>query len=282
MALVPDVRVAGAGSPVAALAVTLAGSKVAPSSTVAATPARTTDLPLLTADGGIVDGPRPLSHYALVRFSSAYWALPPQEKLRVQDSWLVGLRSMTSALQLYQLFPAEHTADICVWSWIEDGAEEAAAAEFFARFARATSPVRRYIDITATLWGFARPSQYSRAQRSTQAIDPAAAHRKRYLVIYPFVKPTEWYLKPAEERQAIMSDHIRIGKQYTDVSQLLLYSFGLQDQEFVVVYEMDSLHRFSELVAELRGSEGRRYTQRDTPLHTCIWHPPEETLGLFR
>ena len=229
-----------------------------------------------------MDGSRPLNHYALAAFTAEYWALPPDEKLRVQTSWLAGLRATGSALQLYQVFPTEHTADVCAWSCVENGADDAAAATFFAAFARAFTPVRRYVQLTATLWGYARPSQYSRAQRSSQAIDATALERKRYLVIYPFVKPTEWYLKPADERQAIMSEHIRIGKQYADVSQLLLYSFGLQDQEFVVVYEMDSLSRFSELVAELRTTEGRRYTLRDTPLHTCVWHPAEETLGLFR
>ncbi len=30
-----------------------------------------------------------------------------------------------------------------------------------------------------------------------------------------------------------MNEHIRNGKQYREVTQLLLYSFGLQDQEFV-------------------------------------------------
>jgi chlorite dismutase len=44
-----------------------------------------------------------------------------------------------------------------------------------------------------------------------------------------------------EARQGMMNEHIRIGKQYESIKQLLLYSFGLQDQEFVVVYEADDL-----------------------------------------
>jgi chlorite dismutase len=49
----------------------------------------------------------------------------------------------------------------------------------------------------------------------------------------------------------MMNEYIRIGKQYAEIGQLLLYSFGLQDQEFVVVYEMDNLTLFSQLVHEL-------------------------------
>ena len=44
----------------------------------------------------------------------------------------------------------------------------------------------------------------------------------------------------------------------------------------------DELTRFSDLVNELRDTEGRRYTLRDTPLHTAIYHPAEETLALAK
>jgi chlorite dismutase len=45
---------------------------------------------------------------------------------------------------------------------------------------------------------------------------------------------------------------------------------------------MDDLPRFSDLVNELRSTEGRRYTLRDTPLHAAVYHPAEETLALWR
>ncbi|HSJ13737.1 MAG TPA: chlorite dismutase family protein [Longimicrobiales bacterium] len=225
--------------------------------------------------------PRTLSHYALVAFTPEYWSLPPAERELMHRSWLGELRRAARTVDVYQVFPTEHGADLCVWCSVEAEAPEAAAA-FFEAFARATNPHRRFLTLVEALWGYTRPSQYSRAQRSTQEIDPFAEERLRYLVIYPFVKTTEWYLKPREERQQMMNEHIRIGKQYPEISQLLLYSFGVQDQEFVVVYEMDDLRRFSELVADLRATAARLFTVRDTPLHTCIRYPAEETLALFR
>ena len=80
----------------------------------------------------------------------------------------------------------------------------------------------------------------------------------------------------------MMNEHIRIGKQFREITQLLLYSFGLQDQEFVVVYETDDLTLFSRLVYDLRDTEARRYTRSDTPLHTGVWISPDDwarTLG---
>jgi chlorite dismutase len=148
------------------------------------------------------------------------------------------------------------------------------------RFACATNPFRKLVEPVEALWGFTKPSQYTKT-RSLQEIDPFADTRKPYLVMYPFVKTNEWYLMSREARQGMMNEHIRIGKQYPEITQLLLYSFGIQDQEFIVVYETDDLAQFSDLVYELRDSEARRYTKRDTPLYTGIYHLPQETLALW-
>ncbi|HET7089648.1 MAG TPA: chlorite dismutase family protein [Anaerolineae bacterium] len=224
--------------------------------------------------------PRTLNHFALFTFKDAHGALPPTERAEFHQAWLSGLRVAAKKVDVYQVFPAEDRADILVWSAvpIEDQCHTAA---FFERFAQATNPYRAYLQISTTLWGYTRQSQYTKT-RSAQEIDPFAEARKPYLVIYPFSKTAEWYLMRREARQGLMNEHIRIGKQYEDITQLLLYSFGVQDQEFVVVYETDDLMRFSDLVNELRGTEVRRYTLRDTPLHTAIYHPAEETLALWK
>jgi chlorite dismutase len=224
--------------------------------------------------------PRTLNHFALCAFKDAYWALSADARAELHSAWLASLRAAAKKVDVYQVFPVEGGADVLVWSALP--AEETCdTARFFEGFARATNPHRAYLHVATTLWGYTRPSQYTRT-RSAQEIDPFAEARRPYLVIYPFVKTTDWYLMGREARQGMMNEHIRIGKQYEDIAQLLLYSFGVQDQEFVVVYETDDLQRFSDLVHELRSTEGRRYTLRDTPLHTGIYHPAEETLALWR
>ena len=222
--------------------------------------------------------PRALNHFALFTFKEAYWSSPAAARAEFHNDWLVGLRAAAQAVYIYQ--PTESGVDLIVWSAVT-AEDTIATARFFDCYAQATNPYRLYLQPMHSLWGFTRPSQYTKT-RSTQEIDPFAETRKKYLVIYPFVKTTDWYLMSREARQGMMNEHIRIGKQYEDITQLLLYSFGIQDQEFVVVYEVDDLPRFSDLVAELRSAEGRRYTLRDTPLHTAIYHPAEDTLALWR
>ena len=221
---------------------------------------------------------RTLNHYALVAFKDAYWSLSSQERTEFHQRWLAGLCAASQNLDIFQ--STESGFDLIIWSVITaDDKQEAAL--FFKKYGAANNPFRHLIEIKDSLWGFTRPSQYSKA-RSKQEIDPFAETRKPYLIIYPFSKTTEWYLMSREARQGMMNEHIRIGKQYEDISQLLLYSFGLQNQEFVVVYETDDLGRFSDLVNELRDTEARRYTLRESPLHTAIYRPAEETLALWR
>jgi chlorite dismutase len=223
---------------------------------------------------------RSLNHYAVFAFADAYWALSAEARAEFHAAWLAGLRAAAQAVDVYQVFPAQGDADLMVWSALPAD-ENCSTAEFFEGYARATNPFRAYVRPRVTLWGYTRQSQYTKV-RSAQEIDPFAGARKRYLVVYPFVKTTEWYLMGREARQGMMNEHIRIGKQYESISQLLLYSFGVQDQEFVVVYETDDLPLFSDLVNALRSTEGRRYTERDSPLYTAVYHPAEETLALWR
>ena len=106
--------------------------------------------------------------------------------------------------------------------------------------------------------------------------------RTKYLFIYPFWKTIEWYLLPMPERQKMMDVHIAIGHKYPDIKINTSYSFGLDDQEFVVAFEGDDPHAFMDLVMELREIQGRKYTLKDTPILTCLRKDlPEalETLG---
>lgn len=95
----------------------------------------------------------------------------------------------------------------------------------------------------------------------------------RYLFVYPFVKTRAWYLLSKDERQRMMDQHIHTGHKYPSVKLNTTYSFGLDDQEFVVAFETDSPADFLDLVMELRESEVSAYTLRDTPIFTCVAMP---------
>lgn len=221
--------------------------------------------------------PEFLSHFAVVAFTEEYWRLASVERARVRDAWLARIRTAAQSVHLYQLSGIEARSDLLVWSSIGSAAPEATAA-FFTEWAAASRDARHLVTVRDVLWGYTRPSQYTKT-RSTQEVDPFTTGRKPFLMVYPFVKTTEWYQLDRERRQAIMGGHIKIGKQYDDITQLLLYSFGLQDQEFVVVYETTDPRRFLSLVNDMRSVEARVYTQRDWPLHTGLYQSGDEALA---
>lgn len=97
--------------------------------------------------------------------------------------------------------------------------------------------------------------------------------KHKYVFVYPFVKKREWYLLSKQARQGIMDEHIEIGNKYQSVRLNTTYSFGLDDQEFVVAFETENPGDFLDLVQELRETEGSRYTERDTPIFTAVQTP---------
>jgi chlorite dismutase len=119
-----------------------------------------------------------------------------------------------------------------------------------------------------------KPSEYSDESR----LEVRPAHG-RYLFVYPFVKTRAWYTLPADERWRIMQEHIRVGKEYPDIDLNTSYSFGLDDQEFVVAFETDEPSRFLDLVQRLRTTEASAYTKLDTPTFTCVATSVERALA---
>ena len=96
------------------------------------------------------------------------------------------------------------------------------------------------------------------------------ARGARYLFVYPFVKTRAWYALAHERRQELMYEHIRVGRRWPDVRLNTTYSYGLDDQEFVVAFESDYVGRFLDLLMALRLTEASAFTLRDTPSFTCL------------
>lgn len=218
------------------------------------------------------------NHFAAFRFRDRWWEMEAVER---EEAWrrIVPALGGSSRAELYRVFPTRADVDLLIWT----AAPFARGTEVLQRLeavGHALQPLRRHAEPVATLWGVTRPSQYV-GKASERGIDPLDGERRPCLIVYPFAKTAEWYLLEPDERRRLMGGHIGVGREFPEVDQLLLYSFGLGDQEFVVVYETEDPTRFSELVEALRATEVRRYTLKDSPVWVGLRVPAERAASTW-
>src|SRR5204862_6185338 len=99
------------------------------------------------------------------------------------------------------------------------------------------------------------------------------------LIAEPSGRRRACYRVSGEERMRIMRGHIEVGRRHSTIEISTAYSYGLDDQEFVVSFDADDPGEFLDLVQELRGTESSAYTESETPIFTCISTSAERALG---
>jgi chlorite dismutase len=216
-------------------------------------------------------------HVLALRLDPAWRRFPDEARREDASVFLEAARAAGDRVHshTYSMVGLRADADLLFWRL---GPSINAVEETAAGLLRAG--LGRHLTVTHAMIGLVRASQYvQKATPQEQAM--FTGERAAYLIVYPFVKTSEWYLTGREDRQRMMNEHIKIGHRYPMVRQLLAYSFGLDDQEFIVAYETDDLTAFQDLVHALRATEGRRFTLRDTPILVGVHRPLAEALALL-
>ena len=137
------------------------------------------------------------------------------------------------------------------------------------------SGLLRWAEIPHSYLAMTKESVYS---DEPSPLEPRPGADSKYLIVYPMWKKREWYALPQDERMRIMRSHIEVGRRHGTIDINTAYSFGLDDQEFVVSFDTDDPSHFLDLVQELRGTESSAYTLSETPIFTCISASPERAL----
>ena len=136
-----------------------------------------------------------------------------------------------------------------------------------------------FLQMTHSYLAMTRQSQYKIGHHG--AGSSLRCGGAKYATVTAFSKTRNWYQLPFEERQRIVSDYIRVIEAYPRVRLHTLYSFGLDDQEFILTLESDHLSDVVDMKMELRESENSPYTAQDTPTYTCVQADPERMLELL-
>jgi chlorite dismutase len=206
-----------------------------------------------------------LYRYLTIAVTPEWRRLPERERAEQKRELADAVASSGVRVHAYSLVGTRADADLLLWA-VADDLEAIRALE--TRLA------------ATRLWAYAtRPYGWLAARRRSPYLgghahqgseharsDAGPVGDKPYVVVYPMVKKRSWYALPAQERSRIMAKHFEVGHRYPDVRIHTGYSFGIDDQEFVVAFETDDVRRFLALVADLRETEASSYTERETPI----------------
>jgi chlorite dismutase len=222
---------------------------------------------------------RELVRYAFYQVDPRWRELPNAERAlhREEMQELVARWADQLMVYSYSLVGTRGDADLMFWQATRD-------ANLLHGFSAALlqSQMGPYLRVSRSYLGMTRNSIYTnryereyvraydgaaRLQHARIAVNPEGC---RFLFVYPFVKTREWYALSQAERQRMMDEHIAVAHAWPDIKLNTAYSYGLDDQEFVMAFESDSVGRFLDLLIALRVTEASKYTLRDTPSLTCL------------
>ncbi len=215
--------------------------------------------------------PRQLVRFAFYKVESE-WRRLPSEIRSAHRRELAGVleeHSRRILLRTFTLVGTRGDSDMMIWA-VSEQAER--LQQLFADLNR--TALAGYLQCSHSYTAMTKRSIYVDTEHPNQGGTTdrlvLAPGKSRYLFVYPFVKTRAWWALSAEERQRMMQEHIRVGHEYPGVKINTTYSFGLDDQEFVVAFETDSAAEFLDCVQALRDTEASSYTLRDVPSFTCV------------
>ncbi len=222
--------------------------------------------------------PREFVKYTFFKVRPEWKLLPAEVKKKQKAEFAALLHDLEHdmVLRTYSLVGIRADTDFMLWT-VDPHLE--ALRDMARRIA--STELGHYLDTAYAYLAATQPSEYFGAATSgseERAATKALPRGSKYLFVYPFWKKREWYSLPFEKRQEIMRDHFRIGHKYPNVKIHTAYSFGLDDQEFMLSFEADEPLDFLDLVMDLRPSEASKYTEWETPIFTCLLSTPEQML----
>jgi hydrogen peroxide-dependent heme synthase len=163
---------------------------------------------------------------------------------------------------VYSIAGFRADADLMFW-WISrspDDLQDLFVELRHTRLGRALRPRENFVAVT-------RPAEFTRDHAPAFIQGKPPLH---YICVYPYVRTTDWYLLPADERSALLREHGMAGREFADVQPNTTSAFGLGDFEWILTFEADRLGRIVDLLRDLRATEARRYTKLEIPFFTGI------------
>lgn len=233
---------------------------------------------------GIVAGKSPdrqrrqFLNYAFYRLDPVFRRLPVDQQREATTAFSALVRQWESLddfiLRTYSLVGLRADVDFMLWRIAFDPScfQTMEAAIRGSRLGAYLSPVYSFLSLQ-------RRSPYVNKMKGAGEGVELLPGEGKYLFVYPFTKTRAWYRLSPHARQGMMDEHIAASAPFKGVHLNTSYSYGIDDQDFVVAFDSDYPQEFVDLVGRLRYTEASLFTQRDTPMFACAKASIDTILG---
>ena len=221
---------------------------------------------------------RQFLNFAFYRLDPAFRRLPAGEQRAAAVEFLDLVRGWEASeeliLRTYSLVGLRADVDFLLW---RIGFDPLLFQGMEAAIRR--SGLGAYLTQVHSFLSMQRRSQYvNRTGGAGEGVELLPGEGK-FLFVYPFSKTRPWYRLSPHARQGMMDEHIAASSPFRGVHLNTSYSYGIDDQDFVMAFDSDYPQEFVDLVGRLRYTEASLYTQRDTPMFTCAKAPIDDILA---
>ncbi|MEM0139387.1 MAG: chlorite dismutase family protein [Ferroplasma sp.] len=201
------------------------------------------------------------------KLNGKFWSMSDYDKNNMNETLMEFIENYRKNLISIKYYKSiRHDNDILFW----------AASELPENLEKLKEGLNTVFGIygksTYSMFSLYEHSPYVNTSNSLE--DTLKAEPRKYFVAYPMSKDREWYLINYEERKKILAGHIGVArgdKESPGILSYTTYSFGLGDQEFVVLYEMDDLSAWSHVTEKLREVIARKWIINEAPIFVGIY-----------
>ncbi len=221
---------------------------------------------------------RQFLNYSFYRLDPVFRRLPAGEQRAAGAGFIDLMRQWESSddliLRTYSLVGLRAEVDFMLWRIAFDPLSLQSMEAAIRR-----SPLGAYLSPVYNFLSLQRRSPYvNRTKNAGEGVELLPGEGK-YLFVYPFTKTRAWYRLSPHARQGMMDEHIAASAPFKGVHLNTSFSYGIDDQDFVVAFDSDYPQEFVDLVGRLRYTEASLYTLRDTPMFTCAKAPMDAILA---
>ncbi|HOI42557.1 MAG TPA: chlorite dismutase family protein [Elusimicrobiales bacterium] len=207
------------------------------------------------------------SSFMFLKLDPAFRRLISNEKIAAKQEFenLVASCQEKIFLRTYLVSGLRSDCDVLFWRMSQDldFLQELCARTFSAGIGRWLLPTHSFLGIHTFPDGQRKDLDFGFLPRDLFG-------RHKYMLLHPVIKTHSWYDLSEEERTALQNERLRVLARHADIQENMFMSYGLDEQEMLVVREARSLSDLAAATKELREQRIKRYTSLDRPVFFCV------------